>query len=951
MKRWQLKCGVNLWLALGLSGCLSAVAIQRASAQVKLESKENSTLDAVAPSIVGDKVNPSAAFKLSEAEASAALSTSPLTVKQGINQTTQSAVLSTRIDPGANSVNSKPTLTKKIPRVSEIEPPLSSARMLVQSPTPQTIPASKIVQVSFVKANPTNKGLELVLQTSRAATLQLQNRTQVNSNTFIVDIPNAQLRLPPNRVFSFRSQKPIAGITEITVVNFDANTIRVTVIGEAAPPIIELYDSPKEGLIFSVASTASLAQQRQQPQTQPSPTQQPENQTQQTQPRANGDEPIELVVTGQRDGYNSSDASTATKTDTPLRDIPQSIQAIPATVIQDQGAVRLNEIVRNVSGVANAGTAGERGENYTIRGFDANVYKNGFLDDYFTTRGFRDSANIERVEVLKGPASVLFGRLEPSGIINLITKKPLAEPYYNFSFTAGSYSFYRPTLDFSGPLTQDGKLGYRLNIAYENSGSFRDFVNKERFFIAPVLSWKIGDKTNLTLEGEYLHTENSYDDGLYLIGGKIIPNVPISRNLNDPRSQIGIDASQTYLTLNHEFNQNLSLRTAFRVTTASETVNRFALRGFGASDDGTVDLLSVPYNYYFETYFLQNDLTAKFNTGFLKHTLLFGLELGRLYDRRLSNYQSVGSSNVFNPVYNFSYGSYQPLDNTATNTNSFGIYLQDQISVFDNLKLLVGGRFDTYHSERQDFNNDSTTVTDSDAFSPRVGVVYQPTKEISLFANYSRSFVPVSGSSKNGDAFEPTRGTGYEVGIKGNFLNNRLSSTLAFYTVTKTNVLTADPSDPTGTFSIQVGEQRARGIELDIAGEILPGWKVIASYAYTDAQITEDNTYPVGNTLGSIPQHSGSLWTTYTFQKGALEGFGFGGGIFAASEAYGDVSNFNTVPGFVRTDAALFYKKDRLRASVNFKNLFDIRYFEGATTGAVNPAEPFTVQGTISWEF
>ncbi|MBW4592794.1 MAG: TonB-dependent receptor plug domain-containing protein [Brasilonema angustatum HA4187-MV1] len=536
-----------------------------------------------------------------------------------------------------NSRSVKPIT--EIRRVSEIERPLRSARMLVQSPTPQTTqtpqarPQSLVVQVSFVKANPTSKGLELVLQTSKAATLQLENRTQVNSNTFIVDIPNAQLRAPGNRPFSFRSQKSIAGITEITVTNLDANTIRVTVIGETAPPIVELFDSPKEGLIFSVASTASLAQQRQQPQTQPSPTQQPANQTQQTQPRANGDEPIELVVTGQQDGYNSSDASTATKTDTPLRDIPQSIQVIPATVIQDQGAVNLTEAVRNVSGVSLAGTSGDRGEYYTIRGFFANIYKNGFLDDYYSSRAFRDNANIERIEVLKGPASVLFGRLEPSGIINLVTKKPLADPYYNLSFTAGSYSFYRPTLDFSGPVTEDGKLGYRLNIAYENSGSFRDFVNKERFFIAPVLSWKIGENTNLTLEGEYLHTENSYDDGLPKIGDKIA-DIPISRYLSDPRNQVVVDESKTDLTLNHDFNQNLSLRSAFRVTTASETANRFTLQGlFGASNDGTLNLLNTSYNQYYETYFLQNDLTGKFNTGSVKHTLLFGVEVGKIYQR------------------------------------------------------------------------------------------------------------------------------------------------------------------------------------------------------------------------------------------------------------------------------------------------------------------------------
>ncbi|MEH2082234.1 MAG: TonB-dependent siderophore receptor [Nostoc sp.] len=799
------------------------------------------------------------------------------------------------------------------------------------------------MQVTGVKANPTPQGVEIILQTLGGQQLQLLNRSAGNS--FIVDVPNAQLRLPSGDAYTFRSEKPLEGIIEIAVTNFDAKTIRVTVTGEGGVPIVELYDSPNEGLIFSVASTAPSTQQSQQPQTQP-PTQQPQNQTQPTQPSASGDEPIELVVTGEQDGYNSSDASTATKTDTPLRDIPQSIQVIPATVIQDQGAVRLNEIVRNVSGVSTSNNDGGQGQSYKIRGFDANVYKNGFTDDYLSDQ---DSANIERVEVLKGPASVLFGRLEPSGIINLITKKPLASPYYNLNFTAGSYSFYRPTLDFSGPLTEDGNLGYRLNVAYENSGSFRDFVNKERFFIAPVLSWKIGNKTNLTFEGEYLHTESPYDRGLVTIGDRVA-DIPISRYLSDPKNQVVADGSKTYLTLNHDFNQNLLLRTAFRVTTSLYTFNRFVLQGLGASNDGTVNLFNTPLSLYRETYYLQNDLTTKFNTGSLKHTLLFGLELGKESQWQQNESGPAQSINIFNPVYNFSFGPYQPTRDNAINSTSFGIYLQDQISVFDNLKFLVGGRFDTYHSTTQDFLNASTTKTDSDAFSPRVGIVYQPTKEISLFANYSRSFVPITGSDKNSNAFVPERGTGYEAGIKGDFLNNRLSSTLAFYTVTKTNVRTADPSDP-ANFEIQVGEQRARGIELDVAGEILPGWKIIASYGYIDAEITKDNSYPIGNTLSNTPRHTGSLWTTYTFQRGLLEGFGVGGGLFAASKAYGDLDNSFTVPGFVRTDAALFYKKDRLRASINFKNLFSTRYFETAFFGSAYPAAPFTVQGTISWEF
>ncbi|MEH1837143.1 MAG: TonB-dependent receptor plug domain-containing protein [Nostoc sp.] len=220
---------------------------------------------------------------------------------------------------------------------------------------------------------------------------------------------------------------------------------------------------------------------------QPKP-EQPTNQTQPEQPSAQSDQPIELVVTGEQDGYRVSNASTATKTDTPLRDIPASIQVVPRQVLEDQRAVRLQDALQNVSGVTQAGNFGGAGSGgYILRGFgqDGN-FRNGFRDTNFYT--VPEIANVEQVEVLKGPASVLFGQAEPGGIINIITKQPLSEPYYAADFTAGSYDFYRPTLDISGPLNTDKTLLYRLNVAYQNSGSFRDFVNSERIFIAPSLT-------------------------------------------------------------------------------------------------------------------------------------------------------------------------------------------------------------------------------------------------------------------------------------------------------------------------------------------------------------------------------------------------------------------------------------------------------------------------------
>lgn len=355
-----------------------------------------------------------------------------------------------------------------------------------------------------MKANPTSKGVEVILQTTKGEQLQITNRSA--GNNFIADIPNTQLRLPSGEAFTFRSEKPIAGVSEITVTNFDANTIRVSVSGEAGVPTVELFDSADEGLIFSVATAASTAQQ---PQTQPT---QPQQQPQPTQPSTNSsDEPIELVVTGEQDGYSVPDSTTATRTDTPQRDIPQSIQVIPQQVIKDQQITRIGDATRNVSGVTQQGGYGGSTDNYNIRGFT--IYdnlRNGFAvqDDLV------NPTNIERIEVLKGPASVLYGQFEPGGVVNYITKQPLSEPYYSAEFTAGNFSTYRPSIDISGPLNSDRTLLYRLNAAYENFGSFLDFNHQETFAIAPALTYKIGDATTLTLEYEYLKVDRTFYRGL-----------------------------------------------------------------------------------------------------------------------------------------------------------------------------------------------------------------------------------------------------------------------------------------------------------------------------------------------------------------------------------------------------------------------------------------------------
>ncbi len=278
---------------------------------------------------------------------------------------------------------------------------------------------------------------------------------------------------------------------------------------------------------------------------------------------------------------------------------------------------------------------------------------------------------------------------------------------------------------------------------------------------------------------------------------------------------------------------------------------------------------------------------------------------------------------------------------------------QDQIAITDNFKVLLGGRFDSFYQISKDFfSNTESTLSDS-AFSPRLGIVYQPIPVISLYASYISSFTPAQGTFLFGgilqSTFQPERGKQYEVGIKAD-LSNKLSATLDLYDLTRTNVLVEDPNNP--GFQIQTGEQNSQGIELSLTGEILPGWNIFAGYAYTDARITEDTVLEVGNRLPNTADHAFNIWTTYQIQQGSLQGLGFGLGLFYVGDRTGDLDNTYDVPSYLRTDAAIFYNRDRFRIGLNFKNLFDVEYFERTYFGGrVGYGQPFTVQGTVSWTF
>lgn len=303
-----------------------------------------------------------------------------------------------------------------------------------------------------------------------------------------------------------------------------------------------------------------------------------------------------------------------------------------------------------------------------------------------------------------------------------------------------------------------------------------------------------------------------------------------------------------------------------------------------------------------------------------------------------------------------SYWTRQLLDSMPTarfddreTKEGLGIYLQNQIDFSDQFILLLGGRFDIVNVTNEDFLESTREFQQNEAFSPRVGIVYQPVSNVSLYGSYSRSFQQETGRAFDGSLFDPQRGTQYEIGVRTD-ITNRLSATLALYDLTRSNVLTEDENNP--GFDIQTGEQNSQGVELNVAGEILPGWNISTGYAYNNARITADNTLEEGNRLSNAPENAFSLWTSYDIQEGDFSGLGVGLGLFYVDERQGDLANTFTLPSYFRTDAAISYEKDQFEAAVNVRNLFNIDYFDSAQNDLrVYSGEPLTVSASVSWAF
>ncbi len=711
---------------------------------------------------------------------------------------------------------------------------------------------------------------------------------------------------------------------------------------------------------------------------------------------------LEPMTVTAKDGYDAKDpynpnyvlpnATSGTKTDTPIMETPLNVQVISKQVLKDQQVISLDKALKNISGVTANRTF--LGANSTfLRGFSTNVlFRNGVRFDNNT--GFSNGqqfANVESVEVLKGPAAILFGRVEPGGLINAITKQPLATPYYSLNQQFGSYDLFRTSIDATGPLTKDDTLLYRVNASFQSNNSFRELVSGENVFFAPVLKWNISPRTQVTLEVEYQRDLSIQDDQtLPFDGTRVIDDIPHSRNLGERNPQ---ETENIFVGFNwsHQFNDDWSIKhqvayksqdfragdfytSAENVTELQDQLDRFA-----NTRHNTLDTVATIL-----------DLTGHFKTWGLEHTLLFGGDYYRFdldIDDSISDSFASGifsSISISNPVHPSNPLVIDPSTRfkSNTSTDNYGLYLQDQIKLPYNVHVTGGLRYQYIRTiSKSGLVSDGLTpgpTQTADAVTPRVGILWQPQKWLSLYSNYAENFGPnsfntfaFSGNPSSGNLLPPTSAQQWEVGAKTEFFDGRLRATLAYYDLTRQNVATTD-IDPThfcngggaGSCSIALGAARSKGPELDIQGEILPGWNVIATYANQDVRVSKSNDtldsgIPVGNRLEFVPRNIGSVWTTYEVQQGALDGFKIGGGVNMQDGVVNAANTINST-GYALVGLLAGYSfevgKSKITAQLNVDNLLDKTYFTngtnfGSNVGFVNFSTPRTFLGSINVEY
>jgi iron complex outermembrane receptor protein len=575
-----------------------------------------------------------------------------------------------------------------------------------------------------------------------------------------------------------------------------------------------------------------------------------------------------VVVTAIRDAYRG---------DTPLNELPQSVTVLSADQLQDVGATQLDTALDLASGVAHQNNFGGLRDSFAIRGFagDDNA-PSGYLVNGFNAgrgSGRRDTVNIERIEVLKGPGSALYGRGEPGGTINLVTKKPLFHQEGSIEVSGGSFNVYRAAADYTGPIND--AVAVRLNGAYQHGDSFRDKITSKKHSLTPSLLVRLNSSTALGYELEWVKQETPFDRGVVAVNG-VLGLIPASRFLGEPNDgPMSVYALGHQLSLQHSFNSNWSLLVggSYRDSSMKGYSTEAELVGSRQQlfTNPAAGVLTRQHRFRDEA---QTDvsgraeLSGKFHTGPVVHHMLLGadvydfksVQILNLYRPRAGSL--VYTLNIYDPVYGSASPPLSPLRNNLERDRAHGMYVQDQMDLTEHWKALGGVRFDGF-SEAIDSRLQGTTAHQSQtATSPRLGLVYEVNPQVTFYASYSKGFRPNTGSDFYGVPFAPEISRSYEIGSKLQSPDKRLTGTIAVFDGKKSNFLTTDPVN--AGFSIAGGEATSKGVELDASGYLLEDLRATVSYSYIDAVVSKaiidvsfGYTVPAGSPLINIPKNSG----------------------------------------------------------------------------------------------
>lgn len=673
-------------------------------------------------------------------------------------------------------------------------------------------------------------------------------------------------------------------------------------------------------------------------------------------------------ATGPVQGYTARRSATATKTDTPLIETPQSVTIIPRQQMMDQGTQSVAEALRYTANVVSESrpTSG-RYDNIILRsmagtGADANYV--GFLDGLRMGRAISylvpnvDPYGLERIEVLRGPASVLFGQVNPGGLINLVSKRPTDTPYREINLQFGSYGRKQVGFDFSGPADPEGRFLYRLTGLVRDGDTQVDHVREQRIYIAPSFTFRPNENTSLTVFGKFQRDPAGGYYGFLPATGTLLPSasgrIPTNFFSGEPSyERFSRNIASIGYAFEHRFNDIWSFRSNFRYLDAVQDFGTVSVRGISGS---TMTRAALYSREHLRMLGIDNQLEANFATGPFQHKLLFGTDYQQgLADRGLGQ-GAAPSINYLNPVYNL------PITMPALSwldqyQRQLGFYAQDQIK-FGRLMLLLGGRFDSANTSQITRATGARTNQADTAWTGRAALLYRFDSGLAPYVSVSTSFDPVSGvNAIPGELFRPSTGRQYEVGLKYQPDGWRGLIQVAAFDLTRQNVLTAAPNPPYPvSTSLQIGEVHSRGIEVEARGNLTDNLEVIAAYSYTDARITRTS---ISDSLGKrpiiVPAHSGSIWARYSFLDGVLNGLSLAAGVRYVGESAANNANTVMVPAYAVVDAAISYDFGRnrpelkgLSLAINANNLFDRQYVSSCFPYAAGDACVYGLRRTVT---